>query len=891
MATSSEKTLSGLCVVLLLITTLAVLCESKHPEKIVAFFQGHCKSPNKECSHKCHDIQDLGYICYCQDGYKLNSDGFSCSVDPDFVSVEPMSTENADSPKLTQDNDHTAYTIHKAHDTDSLPIDDNVNILHGNAESQSGSSDVSNQPKDKLVQLHAEHSAKKTKSLQDSQNQVLVPTEPEIKIKTIDLKQDLPDPISYFHIREGGDNSLDLEQHAKYRFGKGEKLLPEKVTCSGIDCTNNGTCTVEGGIPQCNCPLGTTGIRCEILITVRYPKFRGTGFLALPVLRNAHKEFRISLEFLPEAKHGLLLFSAEIEGAKADFFSVSLVDGFVELRFDCGTGLGVVRSPEAVTIGRWNYLTVWRDENKGGLQVNQQKAVEGRSKGAYSRITLRLNLFLGGYSNMSAVVSRTMMRKRFVGCVQELIINGYKYDMRKGNLVGDSEFGINVGECSEGICDNILCQNGGSCQPRSADAHVCLCPLGTAGDFCQKRLEVHIPKFGGHSYLTYNGLDRKVLSYTDIEIVLKPSSPEGLILYNGYTHDRIGDFVSLAMKEGFLEFRFDLGTGPAVLRSLKPVPLNRWHVVRASRTGLQGILQVDDQPKIEGDAQGAYTQLTLMKSLYVGGHKNFDETSKYANVSQSFAGCIQKVIINKRPLMLMKDMLDGVNIEPCSHPCAGDPCMNSGECVPRRDVYTCYCPLGYANTNCEDKMKTLPSIPMFIGTSFLMYTNKDVLKRVTGDRIDVQFHIKPQDKNGLLFWSGQNSMTSSSDFIALGFVNGGLQFRYNLGSGEAVIGYNDSRLFDGQWHFIRAQRDKQDAYLEIDGSEIVEGSAPGSYTMLNTNKILYIGGMPDVTQKTLGKFHSGYVGCIRGFVLATDFKVKLVSHAQSGRNMYDCVDV
>ena len=82
---------------------------------------------------------------------------------------------------------------------------------------------------------------------------------------------------------------------------------------------------------------------------------------------------------------------------------------------------------------------------------------------------------------------------------------------------------------------------------------------------------------------------------------------------------------------------------PFVYRSLKPLTLNRWHVVRASRTGLQGILEVDDEPKIEGDAQGAYTQLTLMKALYVGGHRDFDETSKYANVSQSFAGCIQKV--------------------------------------------------------------------------------------------------------------------------------------------------------------------------------------------------------------------------------------------------------
>jgi hypothetical protein len=38
------------------------------------------------------------------------------------------------------------------------------------------------------------------------------------------------------------------------------------------------------------------------------------------------------------------------------------------------------------------------------------------------------------------------------------------------------------------------------------------------------------------------------------------------MLYNGYTNDRKGDFISLAMREGHIEFQFDLGTGPGVLR-------------------------------------------------------------------------------------------------------------------------------------------------------------------------------------------------------------------------------------------------------------------------------------------------------------------------------------
>ncbi|ESP03639.1 hypothetical protein LOTGIDRAFT_224298 [Lottia gigantea] len=630
------------------------------------------------------------------------------------------------------------------------------------------------------------------------------------------------------------------------------------------------------------------GSRCEKYVTVRFPNFYGIGYLGLPVLKDGYKEFAIVIEFRPQAQNGLLLFSSESESAKSDFFSITLVDGFVEFRFDCGTGMGIIRSQDMVTIGDWNRVAVFRIDNTATIRLNNQNPVEGTAKGAFSRITLRLNTYLGGYSNMSNIESRVGTRKRFIGCVQEVVINGYRYDMRKADIVGDTEFGVNVGECSEGICEAVICNNGGTCSIKSADTHVCLCPLGFSGNTCEKRHEIHIPRFSGHAYLQYEGLGRTVLTYTDIEIVFKPTTGEGLLLYNGYTKDRKGDFISLALRDSYLEFRFDLGTGPAKIRSLKPLELNVWHVVRVERTGLQGTLVVDDQLEMEGDAQGAYTQLTLLENLFIGGHSNYDETSKHVNMTSSFSGCIQKVVINKKPVDIMESAIDGVNIEPCEHPCDGEPCMNGGECIPHHDIYQCYCPLGFSNTNCEHKMRKLPTKPMFNGAAFLIYTDKKVVKRVIGSKIDLQMYIKPRDRNGLLFWTGQDHMTTTSDFIALGFRDGSLQFRFNLGSGEAVIGYNNSALFDGSWHFIRAQRDKQDAYLEIDGVEIVEGSSPGSYTILNTNKILYLGGMPDVSEKTLGIFSTGYSGCIKDVKLATDFKLKLIGHAQSGRNVNQC---
>ena len=66
--------------------------------------------------------------------------------------------------------------------------------------------------------------------------------------------------------------------------------------------------------------------------------------------------------------------------------------------------------------------------------------------------------------------------------------------------------------------------------------------------------------------MQYLGLRRTVLSFAEVEIVLKPEGPDGLIFYNGYTTDRTGDYIALALKNGYVEFTFDLGTGPAYIK-------------------------------------------------------------------------------------------------------------------------------------------------------------------------------------------------------------------------------------------------------------------------------------------------------------------------------------
>jgi|SRR6218665_1982956 len=66
-------------------------------------------------------------------------------------------------------------------------------------------------------------------------------------------------------------------------------------------------------------------------------------------------------------------------------------------------------------------------------------------QGSLTKIGMRGDLFLGGYSNLTAVGRRTGMSWGFVGCISKLVVNSKDYDMRRGAYVGDAIYGQDVG--------------------------------------------------------------------------------------------------------------------------------------------------------------------------------------------------------------------------------------------------------------------------------------------------------------------------------------------------------------------------------------------------------------------------------------------------------------
>ena len=68
----------------------------------------------------------------------------------------------------------------------------------------------------------------------------------------------------------------------------------------------------------------------------------------------------LDLEFRTFADDGVILYSGSADGADADFLSVALVDGFVEFRYDLGSGAVSIRSPERVRPGHWHRIVAAR---------------------------------------------------------------------------------------------------------------------------------------------------------------------------------------------------------------------------------------------------------------------------------------------------------------------------------------------------------------------------------------------------------------------------------------------------------------------------------------------------------------------------------------------------
>ena len=160
-------------------------------------------------------------------------------------------------------------------------------------------------------------------------------------------------------------------------------------------------------------------------------------------------------------------------------------------------------------------------------------------------------------------------------------------------------------EISDGLLSNDI-----SAQPASA-----FVPYFSYGQLKPNHLTASQPSFLELPTLTH------VSKAFHIEVWFLCQKSNGLILYNGQNSNGNGDFLSLALINGHLQLRYDLGSGFANLTSPEKVTQNEWHSVKITRNGPFGTMQLNTGQLVTGMSPGSLTELNLEMPLYLGGYR------------------------------------------------------------------------------------------------------------------------------------------------------------------------------------------------------------------------------------------------------------------------------
>lgn len=707
--------------------------------------------------------------------------------------------------------------------------------------------------------------------------------------------------------------------------------------CESHPCLHGGTCEDDGRDFTCNCPAGKGGAVCEKSIRYFIPSFGGKSYLAFKMMK-AYHTVRIAMEFRASDLSGLLLYNGQNRGK--DFISLALVNGFVELRFNTGSGTGIITSRVPIEPGKWHQLVVNRNRRNGMLSVDGEPHVNGESPSGTDGLNLDTDLFVGGApeDQIAAVAERTSVTAGLKGCIRLLDVNNQMYDLReKGS---DVLYGSGVGECGNNPCHPNPCHHGGLCHIKEAEmfhceclngytgptcadernpcdpnpCHIsatclvlpeggakCECPMGREGEFCESVTELDktvpfLPEFNGFSYLELNGLQTFGLDLQEkmtMEVIFLAKSPSGMIFYNGQKTDGKGDFISLALHDGYLEYRYDLGKGAAVIKSKEPIPLNTWINVLLERNARKGVMRINNGERIMGESPVPHAHLNLKEPLYVGGTPDFSKLARAAAISTSFEGAIQKISIKGVIVLKEENIRSAVEISTFhSHPCTQkpSPCQNDGTCNPRMESYECACQRGFFGAHCEkvitEKAAGDAEAIAFDGRTFIEYHNAVTKSEKALQSNHFELSIKTEATQGLILWSGKGLVRS--DYIALAIVDGHVQMTYDLGSKPVVL-RSTVPVNTNQWIPIKAYRVHRDGSLQVGNEAPIMGSSPLGATQLDTDGALWLGGLEklSVAHKLPKAYTTGYIGCIRDVVVDRQ-ELHLVEDALNNPTILHC---
>ncbi|XP_046433556.1 laminin subunit alpha [Neodiprion fabricii] len=326
-----------------------------------------------------------------------------------------------------------------------------------------------------------------------------------------------------------------------------------------------------------------------------------------------------------------------------------------------------------------------------------------------------------------------------------------------------------------------------------------------------------------NSRFEYNSLGGRYMNDYDIQIDFKTMENDGIIFYSAVLGKQ--DLIAVYLKEGKVHYKFDCGSGPALLIGATKTNNNQWHTIVFKRKGNTGELAIDDEQIIRQNSAGDATMMDVIPPFYVGGFRSelSDNVFRSTGINSTFSGCLKSFMMNGN---LVGDPTTSIGVIPCSK-------------------------------------SVEPGLFFYPGNGSNYY--KDTDKHQFGGTIDIQMNIKPRTISGHLL-----STHGKRDYLVLEMDNGTVRFLVKTQKGIIETSFqlpNRNSLCDGNWHSIRATRQKNAVLLSVDNKSAPPGTGSRNIYGVQSKQPIFIGGHLRLSRARGSKSRQQYVGCINNVII------------------------